>query len=146
MIDIQRPITEEGVRPKKIPNEFKKRIIAALALALLMVGVIYVAWLFLSDTRTVRLAEGQAFVLNDYTIRISRVMDTICPGIPEVECTEQDNKLGAQFQVQNNNSGFASYGYLGLGGSEIIEVQGLRLQLVSVDTDEKTVKLKITQK
>lgn len=145
MIDTSRPIYDQSViEPPKNPKGTKTA--AVILLIILIAGLVFTAWLFLRPSRTIELAEGKSFQFKNFIVKIDRISDSTCLQVAGFECQEWQKELGTQLQFRNIKTNDIAYEYLGLNTRPLAESAGLNVQLLSVDFQNKTVRIKLTKR
>lgn len=143
MIDIiKRPDQNFG----KINKTNSFPVIKLVILALVLVAAIGVGWVlyyYSSNSRTLNFREKEEYKFGDFALVIDKIEQTTCPQVATFDCASFQPEDTVQLHFTNKATDRVTYGYLGKTTASTLQQQGLRLELVSINLDKKTTRIKL---
>lgn len=142
MIDIN------NIGSDKIPdkdNPFWLKVVAGFAVLLLIVGLVWVLWYFLSPNRTIQIKEGQTYAYGGYVLKIEALSNSYCPGSTDSNCGHWLYEDGIKLSYIRTGSGGINFDYIGMDSKNQLSLPGLDIRLISVDFENRSSKLKLTK-
>ena len=122
------------------------KVLVILLLVALAGGTFWVLWLFLSPSRTIALQEGRSYTYGGYVFTLQKASNQFCPDNTDDNCRKWLFEDGVQISYTNSKINGIVFAYVGLSSQPILDLDDIKIQLISSDAGNKTAKLKLIKK
>jgi hypothetical protein len=143
MIDIEAPSVL--VNNAKSNRALTVKFIALLLGLGLIAATVWTLWYFLSPSRAVQIPVGESYSYAGYSLKVITLTNRFCPNASDIDCQHWLNEDGVQLSYTTVNKPGVTFDYLGLNSKPVLELDGLKIELLAVKFKDNTVKLRLTK-